>query len=316
MVTLTGAARVRVRAALVSVGVSLTLLALKFGAYRLTGSAAILSDAAESVVNVIAANVALLSLVVAARPADAGHRYGHGKAEYVSSATEGALILLTGLLVVTNGIGRLLRPAPLAALPTGVALVLVAAGANALVARFLLRISREHDSAALAADAHHLLADVLTSLGVVAGLGLQSLLGVVWIDPVIAVLVGAHIVRLGAGVSRRALEGLMDSPLPPEEETRIHAILADHADEIVEYHALRTRKAGQQRFIDLHLVLHRTLTVGRAHRLCDHLEEHIREALPGTDITIHVEPCGPACERCGVGEAAMAAMDAREAGTG
>ncbi|MGH2454047.1 MAG: cation diffusion facilitator family transporter [bacterium] len=292
------AARVPVRAALLSVAVSLILLALKFGAYLYTGSAAILSDAAESVLNVLTANLALISLMIAARPPDASHRYGHGKAEYVSSATEGALILITGLVVIGNAVQRYFRPVALAALPLGLGLVTVAAAANFLVARFLLRISREHDAVVLEADARHLFADVATSLGVVAGLGLQQATGQLWLDPLAALLVGGHIAWLGWGVSRGSVGGLMDVPLPPAEEARVRAILADHAEEILNYHALRTRKAGSDRFIDLHLVLHRTLPVGQAHDLCDDLEAHIGAALPRTDITIHVEPCGPACVRC------------------
>ncbi|HEV8338601.1 MAG TPA: cation diffusion facilitator family transporter [bacterium] len=298
MAQLPVAARVPVRAALLSVAVSVVLLALKFGAYLFTGSAAILSDAAESVLNVLTANLALISLMIAARPPDAGHRYGHGKAEYVSSASEGALILITGLIVVGNAVRRFVRPVPLASLPLGLGLVTVAAVANFLVARFLLRISREHDAVVLEADARHLFADVVTSVGVVAGLGLQQATGRLWLDPLIAVLVGAHIARLGWGVSRGSVGGLMDAPLPQDEEARVRAILADHADDIVNYHELRTRKAGSDRFVDLHLVLHRTLSVGQAHTLCDDLEEHIRQVLPRTDITIHVEPCGRACVRC------------------
>ena len=292
-------AQVRVRAALLSVAVSLGLLALKFVAYFLTGSAAILSDAAESVVNVLAANIALISLVVASRPPDAGHRYGHGKAEYVSSASEGAMILLAGAVAIVNGVRRLVRPVPLVDLPLGVGLVALAAAVNYLVARWLLGISRTQDSAALEADARHLFADVLTSVAVIAGLGLQLSTNLVWLDPLVGIAVGGHILRMGVEVYRGSLAGLMDAPLPEAEEATVRGILADHAEEIVDYHALRTRKAGRDRFIDLHLVLHRALLVGQAHALCDDLEAHIRAALPHTDITIHVEPCGPACPRCG-----------------
>lgn len=289
---------ISVRAALLSVAVSVALLALKFAAAVLTGSTAILSDAAESVVNVVAANIALISLVVASRPPDEGHRYGHGKAEYVSSATEGALIVGAGLAVLAIAVRKLFQPLPLTFLPVGLALVLVAAVVNLVMARFLLRISRERDSAALEADARHLQADVITSVGVIVGLGLQQFTGTLWLDPAVGLIVGAHIMRIGWRVYRDAVSGLMDTSLPEEEEARVKAILADHQNEIVSYHALRTRKAGQHRFVDLHLVLHRTLSVGQAHALCDDLEEHIGDALPNTDVTIHVEPCGPACARC------------------
>ncbi len=289
---------VRVRAALLSVAVSLALLALKFAAYLLTGSAAILSDAAESVVNVLAANIALFSLVVASRPPDEGHQYGHGKAEYVSSASEGAMIFLAGVVVIGNAVRRLVRPLPLESLPIGVGLVALAAGVNYLVARWLLQISQRQDSAALEADARHLFADVTTSVAVIVGLGVQLSTDLLWVDPVVGILVGGHIIRMGWQVYQSSLAGLMDTRLPEDEEAEVRHILADHADEIVEYHALRTRKAGRDRFMDLHLVLHRTLSVGQAHGLCDDLETHIHEALPHTDITIHVEPCPVSCARC------------------
>jgi len=290
--------QVRVRAALLSVAVSLALLALKFAAYLLTDSAAILSDAAESVVNVLAANIAFFSLVVASRPPDEGHRYGHGKAEYVSSASEGAMIVLAGAVVIGNAVRRLARPVPLAYLPAGVGLVALATAVNYLVARWLLQISRQQDSAALEADARHLFADVATSVAVIVGLGVQISTGLLWVDPVVGILVGGHIIRMGWQVSQPSLAGLMDTRLPEDEEAEVRHILADHADKIVEYHALRTRKAGRDRFMDLHLVLHRALSVGQAHALCDDLEAHIQAALPHTDITIHVEPCPVSCTRC------------------
>lgn len=289
----------QVRAAIVSAAAGLTILVFKFAAYVVTGSVAILSDAAESVVNVVAANVALISLVVAVRPPDRGHQYGHGKAEYISSATEGGLIVLAGVWVLITAILRFFRPVPLQHLDWGLLVLVVATGANFFTARFLLRVSRDADSMALEADARHLLADVLTSLGVLAGLGLAWLTGRVWLDAAVAAVVAVHIARMGGGVYSRGIHGLMDTSLPPGEEAAIRAILDEHRDEIVEYHALRARKAGPARFIDLHLVLHRVLTVGQAHALCDHLEEHIESALPGSDITIHVEPCGPDCPRCG-----------------
>ncbi|MDR7463636.1 MAG: cation diffusion facilitator family transporter, partial [Armatimonadota bacterium] len=187
-------APVRVRAALLAVAVGVLLLVLKFVAYLLTGSAAILSDAAESVVNVLAANIALFSLVVASRPPDEGHQYGHGKAEYLSSASEGVMILLAGAVVMVNAARRLLHPAPLAYLPLGVGLVALAALVNYLVARWLLRVSRERDSAALEADARHLFADVATSLAVITGLGAQLSTGLLWLDPLVGLLVGAHVI--------------------------------------------------------------------------------------------------------------------------
>lgn len=288
----------QVRAAFVSVAAGLGILVFKFSAYLITGSVAILSDAAESVVNVVAANVALVSLVVAARPPDEGHPYGHGKAEYISGATEGALIFLAGGWILITAVLRLLQPVPLHSVDLGLAVLTVATVANYFTARFLMRVSREAQSMALEADARHLLADVWTSLGVLAGVGLLRLTGVQWLDPLVGGLVAVHVLKMGADVSRRAVGGLMDTSLPAQEEARIRDILNAHQEEIVSYHALRGRKAGNARFVDLHLVLHRTLSVGQAHGLCDHLEDHIRHELTGIDITIHVEPCGPDCSRC------------------
>ena len=289
----------QVRAAVVSVAAGVGVLVFKFTAYLLTGSVAILSDAAESVVNVVAANIALISLVVAVRPPDRGHPYGHGKAEYLSSATEGWLILLAGAWIFFTAAQRFVRPQPLHNLDVGLLVLAVATLANYLTARFLFRVSREAHSIALEADAKHLFVDVITSLGVFAGLGLVRFTGIQRLDAVVAVLVALHILSMGGRVIRGSLGGLMDTNLPPEEESKVRAILGDHKEEIVNYHALRARQAGSDRFLDLHLVLHRTLSVGEAHTLCDHLEDHIREALPGADVTIHVEPCGPDCKRCG-----------------
>jgi len=289
----------KVRAATVSVAASVGILVLKFGAYLITGSVAILSDAAESVVNVVAANVALVSLVVAVRPPDATHQYGHGKAEYISSATEGALIFAAGVWILVTAAQRLLNPIPLRSLDAGIAVLAVATVANFLTARYLMHVSRYAHSMALEADARHLQADVLTSLAVFAGVGLIRLTGREWLDSLVGAAIAVHILQIGVGVTRRAIGGLMDPSLPPDEERRIRRILDAHHDEIVDYHALRARQTGPDRFLDLHVVLHRTLSVGQAHALCDDLEEHIAQALPGIDITIHVEPCGPTCPRCG-----------------
>lgn len=288
----------QVRAAVVSVAAGVGILAFKFGAYVMTGSVGILSDAAESVVNVVAANVALISLAVAVAPPDEAHQYGHGKAEYISGATEGGLILIAGGWILVTAMARFVRPLPLRHLDWGLAILAAATAANYLTARFLLRVSREADSTALEADAKHLLTDVFTSVGVLLGLGVAWLVGEPRVDAVVGGLVAVHIVRMGWGVYWQSVGGLMDTRLPAEEEAAIRTILDGHHDEIVEYHALRARKAGARRFLDLHLVLHRTSSVGQAHELCDHLEDHIRDVLPASDITIHVEPCGPECPRC------------------
>jgi cation diffusion facilitator family transporter len=288
----------KVRAAIISLVTGVAILGLKLSAYWVTGSVAFLSDAAESIVNVVAANIALISLIVAIRPPDRDHQYGHAKAEYVSSATEASLIAIAGLFIIGTAVNRLIHPQTLERLPVGLGLLAGAALANLAVAALLLRVSRAEQSIALEASAKHLLSDVLTSIGVFAGVVLVIVTGWTPLDPIAAMLVGANIVWMGVALYRRSLSGLLDVRLPAEDEAKIRAILDAHENEIVEYHALRTRQAGTDRFLDLHLVLHRTLTVGDAHRLTDDLEQHIGDALPGTDVTIHVEPCGPSCPRC------------------
>ncbi len=288
----------RVRAAGVALATSVAILALKLGAYVLTGSVALLSDAAESVVNVVAANITLISLLVAVRPPDEAHQYGHAKAEYVSSATEAALIGVAGVGVIVAAVNRLLHPQPLTRLPLGLVLLVVATATNLAVALYLLRISRARNSIALEASARHLLADVITSAGVFVGVGLVALTGWGPLDAIAATLVGVHIVWIGAALVKRSLGGLLDTRLPPEEEAKVRRVFDEHRSDIIDYHALRTRQAGSDRFIDVHLVLHRNTTVGEAHELSDHLEQHIEEALPGVDVTIHVEPCDDSCPRC------------------
>ena len=289
----------KVRAAAVSLVTGVAILGLKLGAYWVTGSVAFLSDAAESIVNIVAANIALVSLIVATRPPDRDHQYGHAKAEYVSSATEAAMIAIAGLFIIGTAVNRLIHPQALERVPLGLGLLGGAALANLAVAAMLLRVSRAEQSIALEASAKHLLSDVLTSIGVFAGVALVGLTGWAPLDPIAAVIVGGNIIWMGVSLYRRSVGGLLDARLPAEDEAKIRAILDAHTNEIVEYHALRTRQAGATRFLDLHLVLHRTLTVGDAHTLTDDLEQHIGDALPGTDVTIHVEPCGASCQRCG-----------------
>lgn len=291
----------KIRAAVISLVIGVVILLLKLAAYLATGSVALLSDAAESVVNVVAANVALISLLVSVQPPDDRHQYGHAKAEYVSSATEAAMIGIAGLVIVGTALNRLIHPQSLERLPLGLTLLAAAGAANLLVAMLLLRVSRAEHSIALEASARHLLSDVLTSIGVFAGVALVIATGWAPLDAIAAIVVGGNIVWIGAGLYRRSVSGLMDTRLPSEDETKIYGILDAHRSDIVEYHSLRTRQAGADRFLDLHLVVHRSLTVGQAHSLTDDLEQHVEDTLPGTDVTIHIEPCGASCPRCSPG---------------
>lgn len=282
--------RFPVGAARLAVAAAVATMALKFGAWRLTGSVGLLSDAVESSVNLIAALAALSALRYAARPADRGHPYGHGKAEFFASGAEGALVLVAALATVWYAADRLLDPRPLEAFGVGGAVVLVATAVNLGVARLLLRVARAHGSVALEADGRHLMTDVWTSLGVVAGLGLVGLTGIERLDPVIALLVGANIARTGVDLLKGSVQGLMDRALPDAAEHEVRRAIAGCLPADVTYHALRTRRAGSRRFVDFHLLVPGATSVRRAHALADELERAIGVALPAAETTVHIEP--------------------------
>jgi cation diffusion facilitator family transporter len=280
------------RMAVLSISASIITLLLKFGAYFLTGSVSLFSDAAESFVNLAAGLVAFAALTVAARPADRGHAYGHDKAEYFASGAEGALILVAALSIIYAAVNRFLHPAPLSQLGPGLLIAVIAAAVNYGTARVMLRAAARYDSITLEADAKHLLTDVWTSLGVVGGLLVVMLAPPEWqiLDPLMAVVVAVHIVHTGTGLLRRSLSGLMDAALPPDEVGRVEALIRAELPLGASFHALRTRKAGARRFIEFHLLLPGQTSVSEAHRLCDRIEVRIEDALANTSVTIHPEP--------------------------
>jgi cation diffusion facilitator family transporter len=278
--------------ALLSIATSIVTLALKFGAYFLTGSVSLFSDAAESLVNLTAGLVAFTALTIASRPADEDHTYGHDKAEYFSSGVEGALIMVAALTIIYAAIERFAHPAELHQLGLGLMVSLLAAGANFATARIMLKVARTHDSITLEADAKHLLTDVWTSVGVVGGLAVVMFTPPNWqiLDPIIAVLVALNIVKTGVDLMRRSLDGLMDVALPLDEIATIENVLSDELPADATFHALRTRKAGPRRFIDFHLLLQEQTTVKASHQLCDRVEAALARSLRNTSVTIHVEP--------------------------
>lgn len=269
---------------------ALGTLGLKFWAYLITGSVAIFSDAAESFINLTAALLALVALEFASRPADATHTYGHEKAEYFSSGVEGTLIVAAAAGISYQAWSRLWNPIPLRGLPPGLVIAVAAAIVNFVVARALLLTARKYESITLEAHAQHLLTDVWTTAGVVAGLGAVMFLGWPWLDPIIALAVAINIVISGFGLLRRSFRGLMDYTLPPEEIRLLQGILRRHGDVGVRYHKLRTRRAGARRFIDFHLLVPGERTVQETHDLCEKIEDEIHSALGETSITIHIEP--------------------------
>jgi cation diffusion facilitator family transporter len=273
-----------------SVAAAVLIIFLKSAAYWLTGSVGLLSDAMESLVNLVSACAALVALNVAARPADEDHQYGHEKAEYFSSAFEGGMIFVAALAIAATAIERLLHEQPLEDLGTGLAISAVATVINLVVARILLNAGRRHDSIALEADAHHLMADVWTSIGVLIGVGAVAITGWQSLDPVVALLVAANILRTGSSLIRRSALGLMDTALAPEEQRIVMDILERYRSEGVQYHALRTRRAGPRRFSDFHVLVPGAWTVQQGHDLLERIEADIRARLANTTILTHLEP--------------------------
>ncbi len=278
------------RYAWLSVAAALVTIGLKTLAYGLTGSVGLLSDAAESLINLAAALLALIALTVAARPADEDHRYGHEKAEYFSSGAEGGLILLAALTIGISAIRRLLDPVPLENTTIGLAAAGLASLVNLWVARVLLQVGKAHDSISLQADAQHLMTDVWTSVGVILAVGAVALTGWLWLDPLIALAVGVNIFLSGFRLVRSAVLGLMDTALPPAEQGLLEDILEKYAHRRIRFHALRTRQAGARRVISFHVLVPGKWTVQRGHQLLEQIEAEIRQALPNATVFTHLEP--------------------------
>lgn len=278
------------RFAWLSIAAALVTIVLKTTAYELTGSVGLLSDAVESLVNLAGGIMALLMLKVAARPADDDHAYGHGKAEYFSSGVEGTLILLAAGSIAYAAVLRLLHPKPLEQVGVGLAVSVAASLVNLAVAMVILRVGRLRNSITLEANAHHLMTDVWTSVGVVAAIGAVALTGWNWLDPVVAILVAANIVRTGVGIVRRSVAGLMDIALPPADLAKIRVVFEAHEIGGVRFHNLRTRQAGARKFITTDVLVPGAWTVKQGHDLVELIEDEIRSAVPESAVFTHLEP--------------------------
>jgi len=278
------------RLAVGSVAVGIAVLALKAAAWWMTGSVALLSDAIESTVNVVTALAALWAIRVAAQPADAQHPYGHHKAEYFSAVLEGVLIVLAALLILRESWAALRAPVPAAMPGPGLAVNMAATVLNAVWCRVLLTRGRALKSPALVADGRHLLADVVTSVGVALGLVLAILTGWWILDPILAGLVAINILWSGWRLIAASLSGLLDEAVPETMLARIREAIATEAGGAVEAHDLRTRQAGPAIFIDFHLVVPGDTSVADAHEICDRVEAGLKRVAPNASVTIHVEP--------------------------
>ena len=278
------------RYAWLSIAAALATILLKGWAWWITGSVGLLSDALESFVNLAGAIMALAMLTLAAMPADDNHAHGHGKAEYFSSAFEGFLIIIAAVAISYAAIDRLLNPQPLEAVGIGLAVSVVASVINLATSRILMTVGKKHKSITLEADAHHLLTDVWTSAGVIAGVGLVWLTGWLWLDPVIALLVALNIVWTGWQLLHRSATGLMDVSIPEEDLRAIESVLDSYRRQGLDFNALRTRQAGTRAFISLHVLVPGKWTVQLGHDWSERIEADIRQAVTYAHITTHLEP--------------------------
>jgi cation diffusion facilitator family transporter len=273
-----------------SVAVALATIGLKGAAWWLTGSVSLLSDAMESFVNLAGALFALAMVVVAQRPADKGHPYGHHKAEYFSSAFEGVLIFAAALAIIWAAVQRFLVPQPIQAIGLGIGLTVLSSALNGALAAAMLRQAKAERSMALEGDARHLITDVWTSAGVVAGVIAVHFTGWLWLDPLVAIAVALNILREGASLVRRSADGLMDQSLEPEVMREIEKVLEVFRHDTIRFDHVATRRAGRRRFIDLHMHMPAGWTLGRAAALRADVEQALMSAVPGLRASIQLLP--------------------------
>jgi cation diffusion facilitator family transporter len=274
----------------ISIAASIATIMLKGGAYYITGSVGLLSDALESFINLAAAITALIMITIAMAPPDKDHPFGHSKAEYFSSVIEGTLILLAAVAIGVTSIEKIMNPGELNDLGTGLAISASASVINLFTALLLLRAGKKYNSITLEADAHHLMTDVWTTAGVIAGLLLVKLTGWFILDPLIAVFVAGNIVFTGVRLIRRSVSGLMDEALPDNELKKVKSILDGYEELCITYHSLYTRRAASKNFIFLHLLMPGNWLISRGHEVTKEIEMEIEKALPDSDVFIHIEP--------------------------
>lgn len=273
-----------------SIAVAFAVMGLKYVAYLKTGSVALLSDALESIVNVITAVAALAAVRIGARPPDRSHPYGHHKIEYFSAVIEGVLIVVAALLIIREAWDALWHPRAIDAPALGLAINGFATAINAGWSWFLISRGRAMRSPALEADGWHLFTDVATSLGVIAGLALAAVTGWPILDPLLAVIVALHILHAGGKIAVKSVSGLMDEAAPAEIQSQIRSIIRQNGNGALQVHDIKTRNAGPVTFVDFHLVVPGSMTVAESHAICDRLEDALRRDIEGAQISIHVEP--------------------------
>ncbi len=285
-------------AAKLSLGVVIGLVGLKVVAGVFTGSLSVLAQAADSFLDVVAISITFFAVRIAVKPADREHPFGHGKVENVAAVVQAILIFTAGSLIIYFAIIRMMAGTTVVLTEAGIGVMLVSIVASIFLSRHLHKVSKSADSMALEANAHNIATDVYSAVAVMVGLIAVRLTGLSIIDPIIALLVSLFIFKVAFDVLRKSFGGLMDQKLPEAEENAIRLSIMEHGGDIVGFHELRTRKSGNQRYVDLHMVMPKEISIEDAHRLCDHLEEDIGNKLRHTSVTIHVEPCGEECHQC------------------
>lgn len=275
-----------------SIIAAILTISLKLGSYLLTGSVGLLSDGLESCVNLVAAIVALVLLTLAEKPPDAKHEFGHTKAEYFSSAIEGGLIVLAAASIIWSAVPRIINPKPLENVGAGLLIAVGASLINLAVSIILVRNGRKHKSITLEADGKHLMTDVWTSAGVLAGLAVVKLTGWLVLDGVVAILVALNIILTGYKLMKRSAEGLLDSALPKEEEDLIIEALEKFKNRDIRFHSLMTRQAGRRKFISVQLLMPGKFSIRQGHNLSEQIENDLRLLFPGSQTTVftHLEP--------------------------
>lgn len=276
--------------AVLSIVTAIVVIGLKLIAWRITGSVGLLSDALESLVNLVAAVGAFVALRVAAKPPDRGHNFGHTKAEYFSAVFEGVMIVVAAVAIIVTAVDRLVNPRELEEVGVGLAISIGATVVNAVVGWVLIRAGRRHRSVTLEADGKHLMTDVWTTIGVVVGVFLVAATGWLPLDPLIAIAVAINILVVGGRVVWRSGAGLMDSALPDDERAAIDGVLDRHRGDGIDFHDIRTREAGHERFVQLHMLVPGDWSVQRAHDLAEQIEDELRAVVEDLTVTVHVEP--------------------------
>ena len=280
------------------IGVVVGLIIFKAVVSWLTGSISILAQAADSLLDLFAGIITFSAIRIAAKPADAEHQYGHGKVEDIAGVVQGILMFIAGGLVIYSAIGRIIEGSIIELAEAGIAMMVVSIAVSIFLSRHLLSVSRTSSSVALEANARNIASDVYSASAVLVGLAVVRFTGLNILDPVIAIGVAIYILKVAIDTIRNPISGLLDEKLPPSQQAVIEDSLRKHSREVSGFHALRTRRAGSQRYIDLHLVMARDISLEQAHQICDQIEVEIQNTLRKVSVTIHAEPCDNECEQC------------------